>query len=209
MYISRIITLVRTTFYNVDFKCVDDDVQVILPTCLRDYVPAVHRALLNVTYSLRRLQGQVVSLAEANSLNIEPGSPIVHRGSLRRVRVNLVEGLSGMEGSLPPNHINPLAHRLVHYPDQTAAYARLWGLSMKVFERYNKRIKGMVAKNSDAEASIATNIQLEIATRFVELSSDDIEDDIVEVRQRSKICSIQRIRKFPRRYVSARDHVDV
>ena len=169
----------------------------------------MHRALLNVTYSLRRLQGQVVSLAEANSLNIEPGSPIVHRGSLRRVRVNLVEGLSGMEGSLPPNHINPLTHRLVHYPDQTAAYARLWGLSMKVFERYNKRIKGMVAKNSDAEASIATNIQLEIATRFVELSSDDIEDDIVEVRQRSKICSIQRIRKFPRRYVSARDHVDV
>lgn len=152
-----------------------------------------------MTYPLRRLQGQVVSLAEAKSLKVEPGSPIVDKRSLGHVRRDLVVGLSRVEGSLPPNHLNPLLHRLVHYPSQTASYGRIWWFAMWAFERYNKKIKSMVKKNSSAEESIASSALLEIATRFVELASDDIhsDDEIAELHKRRTSCSLQRIRVHP------------
>ena len=159
----------------------------------------MHRGFLVLAYGLRRLQGQVVSLAEAKSLKIEPGSPVVDKSKLRGVRVDVAEGLSRMEGSLPPNHINPLAHRVVHYPSQTATFSRIWAFSMWTFERFNKRIKSMVKKNASANESIATNALLEIATRFVDMSNDDIENDLVELRERRTSCFLQRLRKWPRR----------
>ena len=142
-----------------------------------------------------------MSLAEAKSLRVEPGSPLVNKGSLGAVRRDLVVGLSMVEGSLPPNHVNPLLHRLVHYPTQTASYGRIWGFAMWAFERYNKLIKGMVKNNSSAEESIASNTLLAIATRFVELASDDIhsDDQIAELRKRRTSCSIQSIRVHPYR----------
>lgn len=172
---------------------------MILPTCLRDYIPAVHRSILVLVYSLRRLQGQVVSLAEAKSLKVEPGSPVVDRRQLRSVRRDLVLGVSMLEGSLPPNHINPLLHRLVHYPRQTASYGRIWSLSMWAFERYNKKIKDMVRKNSSAQESIVTNALLETATRFVEMTRDVVVDDdeIADLRKRRRTCSIQSICVYP------------
>tara|TARA_B110000444_G_C18553947_1_gene461584 strand:+ start:439 stop:657 length:219 start_codon:yes stop_codon:yes gene_type:complete len=72
---------------------------------------------------------------------------------------------------------------------------------MWAFERYNKLIKGMVKNNSSAEESIASNTLLAIATRFVELASDDIhsDDQIAELRKRRTSCSIQSIRVHPYR----------
>ena len=131
-------------------------------------------------------------------MKVEPGSPVVDKRSLRRIRRDLVVGLSRLEGSLPPNHINPLAHRLVHYPGQTAKYGRLWWLSMWAFERYNKKVKDMVQKNSSAEESIATNALLETAIRFVEMAADvDDDDEITDLRKRRTTCSIQSIRVQP------------
>ena len=46
---------------------------VILPTCLKGFVPEVHTALLMVTSALRRLGGQVVCIEEAKQRGITPG----------------------------------------------------------------------------------------------------------------------------------------
>jgi len=176
---------------------------VILPTCLRDYVSAVHRAILDMVYALRRLQGQVVSLAEAKSLKVEPGSPVVDNRSLRSIRSDLVVGLVRLEGSLPPNHLNPLLHRLVHYPRQTAIFGRIWAMSMWAFERYNKKIKDKITNNAAAEESIAHNVLLEIATRFVDMAemvgADIHEDEIAELRKRRTSCYLKGILKLPYR----------
>ena len=67
------------------WKCRDklEILMVILPTCLRDFVPAVHQALLELAFALRRLEGQVVSSAEAKRLGIMPGSRVVDKKLFR------------------------------------------------------------------------------------------------------------------------------
>ena len=50
---------------------------VFLPTILRDFVPAVHRAILKITFALRRLDGLVVSIDEARRLGVLPGSHVL------------------------------------------------------------------------------------------------------------------------------------
>jgi len=52
---------------------------VLLPTVLRGFVPAVHQALLQLVFALRRLEGQVVSSAEAKRLRVVPGSCLVEK----------------------------------------------------------------------------------------------------------------------------------
>lgn len=69
---------------------------------------------------------------------------------------------------------------------------------MWAFERYNKKVKDMVQKNSSAEESIATNALLETAIRFVEMAADvDDDDEITDLRKRRTTCSIQSIRVQP------------
>ena len=46
---------------------------VIMPTCLRGFVPAVHTALLMFITGVRRLAGQVVCLHEARRRRFIPG----------------------------------------------------------------------------------------------------------------------------------------
>lgn len=50
---------------------------VILPTCLHDFVPAVHAALLMLVNALRHLDGEVVSINEAKRRGVEPGSTLI------------------------------------------------------------------------------------------------------------------------------------
>lgn len=161
--------------------------QVILPTCLRDYVPAVHQALLTLLYGLRRLDGQVISQAEAVRLGVVPGSHILNKRSLTRVYKDIIRGLVMLEGSLPACHLNPLLHRFVHYSSQTAMFGCLRWFAMYAFERYNKRIKNLVRNAKTPLASVATNIQLEIGTRFVALA-DETDDDSVTESERIHNC---------------------
>lgn len=148
---------------------------VILPTCLRGYVPAVHRALLTLIYALRQLEGQVISKSEAERLNVVPGSVILDRKILNRLHLEVIKGLVMLEGSLPPCHLNPLLHRLVHYVEQTALFGCLLWFAMYAFERYNKLIKGLVKNRKHPMASIATNIKTEIASRYLDMTTE-VED---------------------------------
>ena len=156
--------------------------QVILPTCLRGHVPAVHRALLKLTYCLRQLQGQVVSQKEANELGVVPGAIIVDSRDLSRIHREMVRALVMLEGSVPPMHLNPLLHRFVHYAIQSLKHGSLWWLSMYSFERFNKKIKNLVRNRSTPMASIAKNIQVDIAYRFMALAShtDDYDKPSVD-----------------------------
>ena len=157
---------------------------VILPTCLRDCVTAVHQALLMVIYALRRLDGQCVSETEAIKLGVLPGSRLLDKRSLGRIHKDLIRGLVLLEGSLPACHLNPLLHRFVHYAPWTAKFGCLSWFAMYAFERYNKKIKSVTRNRSLPLESIANNMQIEISTRFLELAEEtcDLNDDGVTSR---------------------------
>ena len=160
---------------------------MILPTCLRGYVVAVHRGILEIAYSLRRLFGQTVSFEEAEKLGVEPGSPVVTKRSMPRVAKDLIGGLVLFEGSLPGCQLNPLLHRLVHYPPKTSRWGSLLRMAMWTFERFNKRIKNLVTQRHHAESSIAVNIQQEAGCRFSSFEDEDpLKEDI-----RLKTCQVR------------------
>jgi hypothetical protein len=151
-------------------------VLVLLPTLLRDFVPAVHRALLAFVYALRRLLGQVVSVAEANRLGVMPGSRVLDKVLLVTVRKDLVRGLVMLEGSFPCSSINPAAHHFVHYGEQTSLVGSLRALSMHCFETNNKKIKGLVRSTKNPLCSLANNIQLDISTRYLAAEASEATD---------------------------------
>ena len=155
--------------------------QVILATCLRDKVPAVHRALLKLIFALRRLDGQVVSQSEAERMRIEPGMHVLDRRSLTEIHMDIIIGLVMLEGSLPACHLNPLLHRFVHYATKTAMVGCLRWFSMYAFERYNKKIKNLVRNPCAPLPCIATGIQLNISARFLSHAHNIGEDNSQDV----------------------------
>ena len=71
-----------------------------------------------------------------------------------------------MEGSMPVDHLNPALKHLVHYGSETAKKGCLDWFAMFVFERNNKRVKGMVKSTSQPVTSLANNLQSDITTRL-------------------------------------------
>ena len=112
---------------NRIWKCRDKYTvfMVILPTVLSGFVPTVHHALLELVFALRRLEGQVVSSAEAKSLGVVPGSRVVDKLTLPKLHRALVRGLVLLEGSFPYSGLNPALHHLVHYASQTSQLGSL------------------------------------------------------------------------------------
>ena len=139
---------------------------VLLTTCLRGFVPAVHRALLVLVYALRRLDGQVVSKAEAESLGLAPGTRVLKRSTIQSINADLVRGLVMLEGSLPRSFINPAMHHFVHYGAQTRLVGCLRWFSMYAFERNNKKIKGLVKNGNRPLSCLGNNILMDISTRL-------------------------------------------
>lgn len=162
--------------------------QVILPTCLRGFVPSVHRAILTLVYALRRLGGQVVSEFEAKTLKVLPGSHILERRQLCPIHKDLVEGLVMVGGSMPEDHLNPILHRFVHYPRQTAKKGCMRWFAMWTFERYNKKVKNLVKNKANPAASVANNIKLDMAARFVAHACDDGRNPDFDMK-RAHTCS--------------------
>ena len=158
---------------------------VIYPTCLRGYVPEVHAAILVIVNSLRRLEGRVLCVDEATRLGVEIGSRVIDKGSISSLSEELIRGLVMLEGSFPVAHLNPALHHLVHYGKQTERFGLLDWFAMFAFERNNKRIKGMVRHNHHVLSSLANNIQMDIATRFLSYTEDEGDD----IRERPPICS--------------------
>ena len=92
---------------------------VFLPTILRDFVPAVHRALLRITFALRRLDGLVISIDEARRLGVLPGSHVLPKGILDSVNNDLILGIIMLEGCVPISILNTTLHHVLHFAVQT------------------------------------------------------------------------------------------
>ena len=70
----------------------------------------------------------------------------------------MIQGLVLMEGSMPVDHLNPTLKHLVHYGSETAKKGVLDWFVMFVFERNNKRVKGLVKSTSQPVTSLANNL---------------------------------------------------
>ena len=87
----------------------------MMPTQLRDKLPAVRTALLKIIWALRRLDGQVHSYDTAKYLGILPGSRSIRHDNIDQVTGDLIKGLVLLEGCLPISQLNQALHHLVHY----------------------------------------------------------------------------------------------
>ena len=108
----------------------------ILPTQLRDKVPAVRQALHFFVWGMKRLDGQVHSYDEANRLGILPGSRAVVKTEISKAHNDIIKGLVLFEGCLPASNLNPAMHHFVHYSQYTRTHGPLRTFWMFYFERY-------------------------------------------------------------------------
>jgi len=146
---------------------------VLLPTLLEGYITKVHTAILMVVNALRHLDGLVVSVSEARRLGVEPGSHVIGKACVPYWRQVLLRGLVLLEGSLPVAALNPIMHHFAHYGEQTGESGILRWFAMWAFERNNKCVKGMVRNRRYTLASLAKNVQMNIATRFIALANKE------------------------------------
>jgi hypothetical protein len=125
---------------------------------------------------MRQLEGQFIAIHEGITLGVRDIA-IVDKSKIKALGSQLLKGLVMLEGSFPVSHLNPIMHHLVHYAEETARVGSLvWG-SMNTFERNNKRMKGMVRSNVNPEASLANDIQVDIAARVTSLDKDLLDAD--------------------------------
>lgn len=107
-----------------------------LPVLLRDQVPAVRNALLLLTWSLRRLDGQVYSYEDATKrMGILPGSRALDKSIVDDIHRDIVCALSLLEGCLPLGYLIPSMHHMVHYAEYAKTHGILRGFWMMSFER--------------------------------------------------------------------------
>ena len=138
---------------------------VLLPTCLRGFVPAVHNAILIIVDTLRRLDGQLYSASECHDRGVLPGSHVIHKRSIPRLSKKSIRGLVLLEGSFPVGHLNPNMHHVTHYSPQTVFAGLLRWIAMWCFERNNNHLKQLIRNKQQALETLARNILMDIATR--------------------------------------------
>ena len=107
----------------------------ILPTQLRDQIPAVRYALSTFVWAMRRLLGQVHSFRTARAIGILPGSRTIKKSVVPRLQGEVIRGLVLLSGSLPIGHIHPGGHHFSHCGRYTLTHALLSLLWMLGFER--------------------------------------------------------------------------
>ena len=152
---------------------------VLLPTLLHGFVPAVHRAILTLVYGLRLLDGQVISVAEAEDIGVTLGSHVLKKTVVAHAKRLVILGLVMLEGSFPISFLNPALHHLVHYPDMVSLIGCLRWYSMYVFERNNKKVKGLARNGNNALSGVSNNIQLDIATKFDDMAKGDFTEESI------------------------------
>lgn len=90
---------------------------VLLVPALRGFVPKLHAGLRSLIWGLRILEGQTISVHEADVLNVERGFKVLNKADIARARTLIIEGLSMIEGCCPISCIVPAIHCLCHYAD--------------------------------------------------------------------------------------------
>ena len=110
---------------------------VLLVPVLRGFVTKFREGLRSLIYGLRILEGQSLSVREADTLNVERGSKVLKDTDVDRARILIIVGLCMIEGAVPVCLIVPAMHCLCHYPDGAALFGLLTILWMMHFGSYN------------------------------------------------------------------------
>ena len=97
---------------------------VLLVPSLRGLVPKFRAGLRSLIWGIRILEGQPISVKEADALGVDRGFIVLKKEMTALARKLIIEGLSMMEGCVPISLIKPALHCLCHYADG----ADLWGL---------------------------------------------------------------------------------
>jgi hypothetical protein len=90
---------------------------VLLVPALRGFVPKFRAGLRSLIWGLRILEGQTLSVTEADALYLERGFKALKKSDIKRARTLIIEGLSIFEGCCPVCCIVPAIHCLCHYAD--------------------------------------------------------------------------------------------
>lgn len=80
---------------------------ILLVPSLRGFVPKLHAGLRSLIWGLRILEGQVISVHEADVLGVEPGGRVLKKADIARARTLIIEGLLFIE--LPASYHNTLS----------------------------------------------------------------------------------------------------
>ena len=102
---------------------------VLLVPLLRGYLPAVRLGLRSLIWGIRILEGQTISVNEADALHVERGSKVLREADTDRARTLIIEGLAMLEGCCPVACIVPAVHCLCHYADcaeQHGLLTKIW-----------------------------------------------------------------------------------
>ena len=73
-----------------------------------------------MSFTLRRLDGLVISINEARRIGVIPGSHVLPKGIVRNVTKDLILDIVMLEGCLPVTILNTTLHHLLHFGEQTA-----------------------------------------------------------------------------------------
>ena len=106
---------------------------VILVTVLRGFVLAFRTGLRSLVLGLRILEGQTVSVNQANVLGVNVGSRVLSDDDIRRAKTLISEGLAIIEGCTPVCLLVPAIHCLLHYSDGAVIHGLLRLLWMMSF----------------------------------------------------------------------------
>ena len=132
-------------------------------------MPRLREALLLLTWSLRRLEGQVISFEKAKSIGVLPGSHALNKSELDQIHQDLIRAFVLLEGCLPIVYLIPTMHHLVHYVEYTKTHGILRSYWMMAFERYNKYIKNLVRDMHRAEVNLSRNLTVDVACNYENL----------------------------------------
>ena len=111
---------------------------VLLVPALRGFVPKFRAGLRSLIWGLRILEGQTISVTEADTLHLERGFKALKKSDIQRARTLIIEGLSIIEGCCPVCVIVPAVHCLCHYADGADLHGLLrllWMISFGLFVR--------------------------------------------------------------------------
>ena len=139
----------------------------ILPTQLRDQVPAVRFALNTFVWAMRRLLGQVHCFQEATQMKILPGSRSIDKRSTPFLQSQVILGLILLTGSMPEGAINPGAHHFVHVGKFTMTHSLLEIFWMMGFERFNLFLKNLVRTGLRPGVHLENSVAIDMAASYL------------------------------------------
>ena len=139
----------------------------ILPTQLRDQVPAVRFALNTFVWAMRRLLGQVHCFQEATQMKILPGSRSIDKRSTPFLQSQVILGLILLTGSMPEGAINPGAHHFVHVGKFTMTHSLLEIFWMMGFERFNLFLKNLMRTGLRPGVHLANSVAIDMAASYL------------------------------------------